>query len=188
LKREQFCCKFKGRRLLLNCEYAVRNANFAAVLPLTGSVAISVLVKWPGCPTGVSIAISVPIAASILCMKPQAQLTRQEVVKVNWLKATLPSFVTARQLAMRFRSMLRGSDPSKLGGWLDDAHHMGLYGTQRFVLYLRCDIEAVRNAISERSSNGQTEGQINRHKTLKRSMYGRAGTELLRARMLPLTY
>jgi hypothetical protein len=24
LKREQFCCKFKGRRLLLNCEYAVR--------------------------------------------------------------------------------------------------------------------------------------------------------------------
>jgi hypothetical protein len=36
-------------------------------------------------------------------------------------------------------------------------------------------------------SNGQTEGQINRLKTLKRSMYGRAGTELLRARMLPLT-
>ena len=35
-------------------------------------------------------------------------------------------------------------------------------------------------------SNGQVEGQINRLKTLKRSMYGRAGVELLRARMLPL--
>jgi transposase len=35
-------------------------------------------------------------------------------------------------------------------------------------------------------SNGQTEGQINRFKTLKRSMYGRASIELLRARMLPL--
>jgi hypothetical protein len=173
---------------LFSINIYLERRNQPGLLTFGGSVAIFVLVKWPGCPTGVSIAISVPIAGSILCMESQAQLTRQEVVKVNWLKATLPSFVTARQLAMRFRSMLRGSDPSKLGGWLDDAHHMGLYGTQRFVLYLRCDIEAVRNAISERSSNGQTEGQINRHKTLKRSMYGRAGTELLRARMLPLTY
>ncbi|MCA1495012.1 transposase, partial [Ensifer sp. NBAIM29] len=30
------------------------------------------------------------------------------------------------------------------------------------------------------------EGQINRLKTIKRAMYGRAGPELLRARMLPL--
>jgi hypothetical protein len=29
------------------------------------------------------------------------------------------------------------------------------------------------------------EGQINRLKTLKRALYGRAGVELLRARMLP---
>jgi transposase len=35
-------------------------------------------------------------------------------------------------------------------------------------------------------SNGQTEGQINKLKTLKRAMYGRAGLELLRARMMPL--
>ena len=35
-------------------------------------------------------------------------------------------------------------------------------------------------------SNGQTEGQINRLKTLKRAMYGRAGVDLLRARMRPL--
>ncbi len=34
--------------------------------------------------------------------------------------------------------------------------------------------------------NGQTEGYINRLKTLKRQMYGRAGTELLRARLLPV--
>ncbi|WP_246719578.1 hypothetical protein [Methylocystis sp. H62] len=47
------------------------------------------------------------------------------------------------------------------------------------------DIEAVRNAIVEHWSSGQAEGQINRLKTLKRAMYGRAGIELLRARMLP---
>jgi hypothetical protein len=62
----------------------------------------------------------------------------------------------------------------------------GLYGIRRFAQVLRRDIDAVRNAITERWSNGRTEGQINRLKTLKRAMYGRAGTELLRARMVPL--
>jgi transposase len=48
------------------------------------------------------------------------------------------------------------------------------------------DIQAVRNAVIERWSNGQTEGQVNRLKTFKRAMFGRANTELLRARLLPL--
>ena len=51
--------------------------------------------------------------------------------------------------------------------------------------YVR-DLEAVRNAVSEPWSNGQTEGQINKLKTLKRAMYGRASIDLLRARMAPL--
>ncbi|HEY8033343.1 MAG TPA: transposase, partial [Methylocella sp.] len=55
-----------------------------------------------------------------------------------------------------------------------------------FARVLRRDISAVRNAITEPWSNGQTEGQINRLKALKRTMYGRAGPELLRARILPL--
>jgi hypothetical protein len=50
---------------------------------------------------------------------------------------------------------------------------------------LRIDIDAVNNAIELPWSNGQAEGQINRLKTLKRAMYGRAGPELLKARMLP---
>jgi transposase len=69
-----------------------------------------------------------------------------------------PSSSIMRQLAMRFPSILRGDDPSKLEGWLDDANHAGLYAIRRFVLYLRRDIEAVRNAISETWSNGQSEG------------------------------
>jgi transposase len=36
-------------------------------------------------------------------------------------------------------------------------------------------------------SNGQVEGQVNRLKTIKRQMYGRAGFGLLRARVLPYT-
>ena len=76
--------------------------------------------------------------------------------------------------------------PGKLSVWLKDAQHLGLYAMQPFARTLRSDIDAVRNAIIEQWSNGQTEGQINRLKTLKRAMYGRAGTEVLRARMLPV--
>ena len=55
---------------------------------------------------------------------------------------------------------------------------------QRFAKTIRQNLEAVRNAMSEPWSNGQTEGQINRLKTLNRAMYGRADVELLRARMI----
>ena len=87
---------------------------------------------------------------------------------------------------MRFRGILGGGDPSRLHSGLNDARATGMYDIRRFAQILRRDIDAVRNAISERWSNGQMEGQINRLKTLKRAMNGRAGTELLRARMLPL--
>jgi transposase len=49
---------------------------------------------------------------------------------------------------------------------------------------LRRDGEAVMAALSSQWSNGQTEGQINRLKMLKRQMYGRANFDLLRARVL----
>jgi transposase len=56
----------------------------------------------------------------------------------------------------------------------------------RFAQTVQRDLDAVTNALTERWSNGQTEGHINRLKTLKRATYGRAGAELLRPRMLPL--
>ena len=87
--------------------------------------------------------------------------------------------------AMRLRGLFRSKSDVKFDAWLEDAHRSGLYAMQCFVRTLRQDIDAVRNALIECWSNGQTEGQINRLKTLKRAMYGRAGVELIRARMLP---
>jgi transposase len=110
----------------------------------------------------------------------------QELEKVAELKETVHGFAKMRELSMRFRGIFKGRDASKLDSWLDDAHRSGLYGMRRFAYTVRHDLAAVQNAISERWSNGQTEGQINRLKTLKHAMYGRAGTELLRARLLPL--
>ncbi len=49
---------------------------------------------------------------------------------------------------------------------------------------LRRDEAAVRAAATSKWSNGQTEGQINRLKFLKRQMFGRAKFDLLKARVL----
>lgn len=55
---------------------------------------------------------------------------------------------------------------------------------ESFAAGLRLDGEAVVAALSSEWSNGQTEGQINRLKMIKRQMYGRANFDLLRARAL----
>jgi transposase len=49
---------------------------------------------------------------------------------------------------------------------------------------LRRDLHAVSAALQWEWSNGQTEGQVNRLKTLKRAMYGRAKLDLLRLRLV----
>jgi transposase len=68
---------------------------------------------------------------------------------------------------------------------MERAENTGIYALQRFVRTLQQDLLAVEAAVQQPWSNGPVEGQINRLKLLKRQMYGRAGVELLRARLLP---
>jgi transposase len=127
-----------------------------------------------------------PLTAAALCVKPRGQMTARQVANVDALKAASAEFTAMRHLAMRFRGLLRGGTPKRLDAWLIDARASGIYAMQRFARTIRQDLEAVRNAVLEPWSNGQTEGQINKLKTLKRAMYGRASVDLLRARMMPL--
>ena len=152
-----------------------RRAHFAAATGTPAPVALQHLLM-PTVP---------PIVAAALCIKPRGLLTEAQAVKVDQLKEISSDFATMGQLAMRFRGLLKGSDPEPLDEWLREAANSGIHGMRQFAATLRRDLAAIRNAISAPWSNGQTEGQFNRLKTLKRSMYGRAGVELLRARMLP---
>ena len=65
-----------------------------------------------------------------------------------------------------------------------EASAIQLSDFENFVKGLRRDEAAVRAAASSEWSNGQTEGQVNRLKMLKRQMYGRANFDLLRLRVL----
>jgi len=127
-----------------------------------------------------------PLTAAALCVKPRGQMTSRQLSTVDALKAGSEDFTTMRQLAMRFNGLFRERSAEKLDEWLRDAFSCGIFAMRRFAKVLRQDKSAVQNAVTEPWSNGQTEGQINRLKTLKRSMYGRASIGLLRARMLPL--
>jgi transposase len=106
-----------------------------------------------------------PLTAAALCVKPRGQMTARQVANVDALKATSAEFTAMRRLAMRFRGLLRGGTPDRLDCWLTDARASGIYAMQRFARTIRQDLDAVRNAVSEPWSNGQTEGQINRLKT-----------------------
>jgi transposase len=55
---------------------------------------------------------------------------------------------------------------------------------QTFAKGLRQDYAAIHVALTFTWSNGQTEGQVNRLKFIKRQMYGRAKFDLLRIRVL----
>ena len=125
-----------------------------------------------------------PLTAAALCVKPRGQMTPQQIASVDALKIESAEFTIMRQLAMRFRGLLMGSSLEKLDVWLQDAQLSGVYAMQSFARAARQDFDAIRNAVLEPWSSGQTEGQINRLKAIKRAMYGRAG--LLRARMIPL--
>ncbi len=71
-----------------------------------------------------------------------------------------------------------------LDSWLNACAASNISDLMNFATGIRHDYAAVRAALATRWSNGQTEGQVNRLKYLKRQMYGRANFDLLRQRVL----
>ena len=128
-----------------------------------------------------------PLTAAALCVKPRGQMTPRQICIVDTLTADSMDFAVMRQFAMRFRGLFRGGSLKKLDEWIWDATSCGVYAIRRFAKTLRQDIDAVQNAVMGPWSNGQTEGQINRLKTLKRSDCTDArASNSFAARMLPL--
>ena len=88
-------------------------------------------------------------------------------------------------LAEEFAALVRGRAPERLDPWLQRAQDGTAPSLRRFAKRLSGDYDAVRAAATLDWSNGPVEGQINRLKTIKRQMYGRAGLDLLERRFLP---
>jgi transposase len=108
-------------------------------------------------------------------------LTRDEALTVAQIEDCVPRLAEAAALVDDFQRMIRNRTPDRLDAWLPKTDQSLL---SSFARGLRTDRAAAVAAVEEPWSNGQAEGQINRLKTLKRQMYGRAKLDLLKARML----
>jgi transposase len=93
----------------------------------------------------------------------------------------MPALAITVAAARRLTRLLRRKGDDRLEEALDEAAATPLAS---FVAELRKDIAAVRAALELPWSTSPVEGQINRLKMIKRTMYGRAGFQLLRARVL----
>ncbi len=90
----------------------------------------------------------------------------------------------AYPLAHDFLRILRERKGEELGDWMKRAQSSGVREIKSFAAGLRRDEVAVRAGLTLPYSNGQTEGQVNRLKLIKRQGYGRASLDLLRQRVL----
>jgi len=88
------------------------------------------------------------------------------------------------QLVHDFQHMLHKREAHQFTDWLQACQASNIPELVNLALGMKKDQEAIQTAPSSEWSNGQTEGQVNRLKLLKRQMYGRAGFDLLTARFL----
>lgn len=87
-------------------------------------------------------------------------------------------------LAQQFVSMVKERKAERLSIWLGDCQISGITELVNFAQGLEREGSALHAALTLPYSNGQTEGQINRLKLLKRQASGRAQFDLLRLRVL----
>ena len=104
--------------------------------------------------------------------------------RIDAIRAGSDELATALSLADEFADLLRRRSSVTLSDWLARGETSSPPEIRRFAEGIRRDESAVFAAVTQRWSNGPVEGHINRLKTVKRQMYGRAGFVLLRARVL----
>lgn len=92
-----------------------------------------------------------------------------------------PDIAVSAQLAREFFRIVRTRDLSAWPKWRDSASDSPLAS---FAKHLCRDEAAVQAALEYEWSNGPVEGNVHRLKLIKRSMYGRASFDLLRARVI----
>lgn len=119
-----------------------------------------------------------------LLLRPCDELTDDERAYLVRLHAACPQAACVAGSVARFAAVLREHDVEGLYAWLQRAEESGIPEMQAIARGLWLDRDAVEAAVATEWSNGPVEGQVNRLKTTKRAMYGRANFDLLRQRIL----
>jgi hypothetical protein len=109
-------------------------------------------------------------------------LKRREQARLDQLLGFSPEVQTVYASLQAFVKMERKHQD--LRSWMEHEIRSGIPELKSFVAGIERDYDAVHAALRLPWSQGITEGKVNKLKTLKRVMYGRAGFALLRQRLL----
>jgi transposase len=125
-----------------------------------------------------------PHQATWLLLRDVGQLSDEESRYLHALEQVCPEVSHVQALAQAFHRLLMAHDVAGLAPWLQNVKESAIAELHGFVAGIERDRAAVEAAFTAEWSQGQVEGQVNRMKTTKRSMYGRSKFDLLRQRIL----
>jgi transposase len=119
-----------------------------------------------------------------LLARPPNGLDLQEQTQLTQLITRFPLVQTVHTLVQSFLTMMREHRPHDIRSWIEQVKQCDIPELKSYGVGLERDYDAVFAAFHLPWSQGMTEGKVNKLKTLKRQMYGRASFSLLRQRLL----
>ncbi|MFC6593355.1 transposase [Kitasatospora paranensis] len=111
-------------------------------------------------------------------------LAEADHLQLKAVPAQCPELDALTNHVRSFAQMLTGREGERRPQWLEAVRRDDLPGLHALAAGLERDLDAVIAGLTLPWSSGAVEGHVNRIKMLKRQMYGRAGFDLLRKRVL----
>ncbi|MFB7466181.1 transposase [Streptomyces sp. NPDC056224] len=111
-------------------------------------------------------------------------LTEPDQLQLQTVRDQCPELDALTRHVRSFATMLTDRQGERLPEWLDAVRQDDLPSLHTLAAGIDCDLDAVIAGLSLPWSSGAVEGHVNRIKMLKRQMFGRAGFQLLRKRVL----
>ena len=121
-----------------------------------------------------------------LYLKRWEKLSKMERKWLSFISEE-PRLKELEELNRQFLEMIRGRNPAFLEEWLEKCEQSEIVDLQTFAEGLRREYGAIKAGISLEWNNGALEGEVNRLKLIKRTMYGRGGFELLKQKVIHAT-
>jgi transposase len=111
-------------------------------------------------------------------------LDEQEKQRLAAVLERCPELQVTAGHVRAFATMMHERAGRELNTWMGKVHADDIPELRSFLTGITIDHDAVTAGLTLPYSSGVVEGHVNRIKMLKRQMYGRAGFDLLRARVL----
>jgi transposase len=117
-------------------------------------------------------------------MRPDHKLSDDDRVALKRARSQCADLAALADLADGFNTLARNLTGDRLQEWIHKATAGPFSEIRAFATGLLADYDAVVAGLTQPWSSGPVEGHVNRIKTIKRQMYGRANLDLLRKRVL----